>query len=80
MAKEFTVEVYDREFFVDFSFAEKNPAKLVGSPAHCKLSVINPEQMNADLSARLSSLAADQRDPTLTIGSEFANKIVVKCP
>ncbi len=79
-AKEFTVEVYDREFFVDFSFAEKNPAKLVGAPAHCKLSVINPEQMNADLSARLSSLAADQRDPTLTIGSEFANKIVVKCP
>jgi hypothetical protein len=42
--------------------------------------VINPEQMNADLSARLSSLAADQRDPTLTIGSEFANKLVVKCP
>jgi ABC-type uncharacterized transport system substrate-binding protein len=79
-AKEFTVEVYDREFFVDFSFAEKNPAKLVGAPAHCKLTVVNPEQMNTDLSARLSALAADQRDPTLTIGSEFANKIVVKCP
>jgi ABC-type uncharacterized transport system substrate-binding protein len=79
-AKDFTVEVFDREFFVDFSFAEKNPAKLVGAPAQCKLSVLNPEQMNADLSARLSQLGADQRDPTLTIGSEYANKIVVKCP
>jgi ABC-type uncharacterized transport system substrate-binding protein len=79
-AKELTVEVYDREFFVDFSFAEKNPAKLVGAPAHCKLSVVTPETMSADLSARLSALAADQRDPTLTIGSEFANKLVVKCP
>ena len=39
-AKDFTVEVFDREFFVDFSFAEKNPAKLVGAPAQCKLSVL----------------------------------------
>jgi ABC-type uncharacterized transport system substrate-binding protein len=79
-AKELSVEVYDREYFVDFSFAEKSPAKLVGAPAHCKLAVINPEQMDSDLTTRLSQLAADQRDPTLTIGSQFANKIVVKCP
>ncbi len=79
-ATDFSIEVFDREFFVDFSFAEKNPVKLVGAPARCNLSVVNPEQMNVDLSARLGALGADQRDPTLTIGSEFANKIVVKCP
>ncbi len=79
-ANDLSIEVFDREFFVDFSFAEKSPAKLVGAPAQCKLSVLNPEQMNADLSARLSQLGADQRDPTLTIGSEYANRIVVKCP
>jgi ABC-type uncharacterized transport system substrate-binding protein len=79
-AKDLTIEVFDREFFVDFSFAEKNPVKLVGAPAQCRLSVLNPDQMNADLSARLSQLGADQRDPGLTIGSEYANKIVVKCP
>ncbi len=79
-AKNVSVEVYDREFFVDFTFAEKDPAKLVGAPAHCKLNVIKPEEMSAELSGRLSALAADQRDPTLTIGSEFANKIAVKCP
>jgi ABC-type uncharacterized transport system substrate-binding protein len=79
-AKDLSIEVFDREFFVDFSFAEKNPVKLVGAPAQCKLSILNPDQMNSDLSTRLSQLGADQRDPTLTIGSEFANKIVVKCP
>jgi ABC-type uncharacterized transport system substrate-binding protein len=79
-AKDLTVEVFDREFFVDFSLAEKNPVKLVGAPAQCKLSLLSPEQMNADLSQRLSQLGADQRDPTLTIGSEYASKIVVKCP
>ena len=78
--KELTIEVYDREFFVDFSFAQKNPVKLVGAPAQCKLVVSTPQQMNADLSQRLSQLGPDQRDPTLSIGNEYANKIAVKCP
>src|SRR5437899_12090909 len=79
-AKDLTVEVYDREFFVDFSFAEKNPVKLVGAPTQCKASVLNPQQMDAALAQRLGQLGADQRDPTLTIGAQYANKIVVKCP
>jgi ABC-type uncharacterized transport system substrate-binding protein len=79
-AKDLLVEIYDREFFVDFSFAEKDPAKLVGAPAHCKLTVRRPEEMNAALSQRLNQLGADQRDPSLTIGAEYGNKLVVKCP
>jgi ABC-type uncharacterized transport system substrate-binding protein len=79
-AKDLLIEVYDREFFVDFSFAEKDPAKLVGAPAHCKLTVRRPEEMNVALSQRLSQLGADQRDPSLTIGAEYGNKLVVKCP
>jgi ABC-type uncharacterized transport system substrate-binding protein len=78
--KDLSIEVYDREFFVDFSFNEKNPAKLVGAPAQCKLSVINPAQMDAAMSQQLSQLGPDQKNTGLTIGSEFANKIVVKCP
>jgi ABC-type uncharacterized transport system substrate-binding protein len=79
-AKDFTFEVYDREFFVDFSFAEKNPIRLVDAPAQCKFSVLTPQQMSADLSQRLSQLGPDQRDPTLTIGAEYANRVAVKCP
>ena len=79
-AKDLTLEVYDREYFVDFSFAEKDPVKLVGAPAQCKLSVARPQEMNAALSQQLSQLGPDQRDPSLTIGAEYANKISVKCP
>jgi ABC-type uncharacterized transport system substrate-binding protein len=79
-AKDLTVEVYDPEFFIDFSFAEKDPAKLVGAPAHCKLTVGRPEEMNAALAQQFSQLAAGQRDPTLTIGAQYANKLLVRCP
>ncbi len=73
--KDVNIEVFDREYFVDFSFAEKDPVKLVGAPAQCKLSIGKPQEMGAALSQRLSQLGPNQRDPSLTIGSEFANKI-----
>jgi ABC-type uncharacterized transport system substrate-binding protein len=79
-AKDLTIEVYDQEFFVDFSFIEKDPAKLVGAPAQCKLTVGRPQEMNAALSQQLSQMGPDQRDPSLTIGAEFANRLSVKCP
>jgi ABC-type uncharacterized transport system substrate-binding protein len=79
-AKALTVEVYDPEYFIDFSFADKDPARLVGAPAHCKLTVGRPEEMNVALAQQFSLLAAGQRDPTLTIGAEYANKLLVKCP
>ncbi len=79
-AKEMTIEVYDREFFVDFSFVEKDPGKLVGAPAQCKLTVGRPQEMGAALSQQLSQMGPDQRDPSLTIGAEYANRLLVKCP
>ncbi len=79
-AKDVNIEVYDREYFVDFSLAEKEPVKLAGAPQTCKLSVGKPQEMGAALSQRLSQLGPNQRDPSLTIGSEFANKIFVTCP
>jgi ABC-type uncharacterized transport system substrate-binding protein len=79
-AKELALEVYDREFFVDFSFAEKDPVKLVGAPAQCKLSIGRPQGMSTALTQQFSQLGANQRDPSMTIGAEYANKIFVKCP
>jgi ABC-type uncharacterized transport system substrate-binding protein len=78
-AKDFNLEVFDREYFVDFSFDEKDPVKLAGAPAQCKLTVGKPQEMGAALAQQLSQLGPDQRDPSLLIGSEFANKIQVKC-
>lgn len=79
-AQRLDVEVYDPTYFVDFSMAENDPVKLVGAPAQCKAAVLNPQQMDAALAQRLGQLGPDQRDPTLTIGAEYANRIVVKCP
>jgi ABC-type uncharacterized transport system substrate-binding protein len=79
-AKDITIEIFDREFFVDFSFAEKDPAKLVGAPVQCKLTVGKPQEMNAAMSQQLSQLGPDQKNTSLTIGAEFANKLSVKCP
>ena len=79
-AKDLSLEIYDREYFVDFSFKDKEPAKLVGAPDQCKLTVGKPQEMGAALSQRLSQLGPTQRDPSLTIGAEYANKISVKCP
>ena len=79
-AKSLTVEVYDPEFFIAFELAEKDPAKLVGAPAQCKLTVGKPQEMNAALAQQFSQLAVGQRDPTLTIGAEYSNKLLVKCP
>ena len=55
-AKDLSLEIFDREFFVDFSFKDKEPAKLVGAPAGCKLVVGEPQDMGAELSQRLSQL------------------------
>jgi ABC-type uncharacterized transport system substrate-binding protein len=79
-AKNLTVAVYDPEYFIDFSLADKEPAKLVGAPAQCKLTIGKPQEMNAALAQQFSQLAAGQRDPTLTIGAEYADKLLVKCP
>src|SRR5262249_61951259 len=78
-AKDLTLEVYEREVFVDFSFADKDPVKLVGAPAHCKLSIGRPQEMSTALTQELSQLPDDQRDPSLPIAAEYANQIAVKC-
>jgi ABC-type uncharacterized transport system substrate-binding protein len=79
-AKNLTVEVFDPEYFIDFSLVEKDPAKLVGAPAQCKLTVGRAQEMNAALAQQFSQLAVGQRDPTLTIGADYADKLLVKCP
>jgi len=79
--QEIAVDIYDSSYFIDFSFAKKNAARLVGAPPGCQHSVQLPAQMDLGLAMRLSQLPADVRvDPSLVLGSQFANKVIVKCP
>jgi ABC-type uncharacterized transport system substrate-binding protein len=74
-------EMYDPSWFVDFSFAEKNPVSLVGAPAACQLAVQRPGEANQTASkgqpgeAFFNNLGAGSN-----YGAQFANKIAVKCP
>jgi ABC-type uncharacterized transport system substrate-binding protein len=76
-AQSLDFEVYDGTYFVDFSFAEKDAAKLVGAPADCKLSIARPGEAPAQGKGEsfFNNLA-----PNSNFGAQFANKIAVKCP
>jgi ABC-type uncharacterized transport system substrate-binding protein len=68
-AKELAIEVYDPSYFVDFSFADKDPVKAVGMPAQCKVSFMRPGDPSG----------GPPMDPN-NWGAQYANKILVKCP
>lgn len=76
-AKEIQVEIYDPEFFIDFSLAEGQPVALIDAPASCKLSVVRPEDSSAQ---GLPESFFQSPAASLNWGVQFANKISVKCP
>jgi ABC-type uncharacterized transport system substrate-binding protein len=80
-AKELNVEIYDPEYFVDFSFKDvKDPVTLVGAPAACKLSVARPQELAAPPGQQLGEAFFNQLNASENWGAQFANKILVKCP
>jgi ABC-type uncharacterized transport system substrate-binding protein len=78
-AKNLDLEVFDPEYFIDFTFAEKDPAALVGAPAQCQLAVKGPNEASPPNIQRLPDAMASQPD-TMNYGAQFASKISVKCP
>ena len=78
-AKELKIEIYDPTIFVDFAFDKQDPAGLVGAPK-CKLDVQLPREMTFAEGKKLSEIPADEKNPTMAWGAQFANKILVSCP
>jgi ABC-type uncharacterized transport system substrate-binding protein len=78
-AQNLNVEMYDPSWFVDFSFAQKDPVALVGAPAACQFAVQRPGESGPSKGqpgeAFFNSSAASSN-----YGAQFANKIAVKCP
>ena len=77
-AKQTALEVFDPAFFIDFKFDEKEPIKLVGAPADCKLQFQRPNDGTAN-AQRLSENNFMSGDNS-NYGAMFANKILVDCP
>src|SRR5436305_1984494 len=81
-AQSLNVEMFDATWFVDFSFAEKEPARLTGAPADCKLMVLRPGEGGgqAKPTGQPGEAFFNNLDPSSNYGAQFANKIQVKCP
>ena len=78
ISKELVLEVFDREFFIDFKYADKDPVKLVGAPAACQMSFLRPNDGSANaLKLGEQSFASGGN---ANYGMMFANKITVQCP
>jgi ABC-type uncharacterized transport system substrate-binding protein len=77
-AKNLQLEVYDPSYFVDFTFAEKDPVALKGAPAACKLVVGKPA--DAAPQGRQMGEAFFNSMTSSNYGAQFSNKIAVTCP
>jgi len=74
-------EMYDPSWFVDFSFAEKNPVSLVGAPPACQLAIQRPGESNqANTKGQPGEAFFNNLGAGSNYGAQYANKIAVKCP
>ena len=77
-AKQLALEVFDRAFFIDFKYADKDPIELVGAPADCKMQFQRPNDGSASAQklGEQNFMGGDGGN----YGAMFANKIMVDCP
>jgi ABC-type uncharacterized transport system substrate-binding protein len=77
-SKQLALEVFDPEFFIDFKFADKDPVRLVGAPADCRMNFQRPNDgaVDAQKIGEQNFLGGGNSN----YGAMFANKITVDCP
>jgi ABC-type uncharacterized transport system substrate-binding protein len=76
--KQLALEVFDPEYFIAFTYADKDPVQLVGAPAACQMTFQRPN----DGTAEAQKLGEDNflRADNSNYGAMFSNKILVECP
>lgn len=81
--KKATLEVFDPEYFVAFTFPKDAAVTLVDAPAGCHAEYHPPRELDAQTMAILGAIPADQHDlpPELQdAAAGLANLISVACP
>jgi ABC-type uncharacterized transport system substrate-binding protein len=79
-AKTLALEIYDPTFFVDFSFADKEPVALSGAPANCKVNVQRPAATPPSPNQQLGEAFFNALTSSSNFGAQFANAAMVMCP
>lgn len=77
-SKDFSLAVFDPTFYVDLSFPEGAKVELVGAPAGCAADAIRPQGVDA-ASSKLSESFFDALTASSEFGSQFANRVVLRC-
>jgi ABC-type uncharacterized transport system substrate-binding protein len=78
-----TLEVFDPEYFVAFTFPKDKAVTLTDAPAGCRAEYRPPRMLDAGTMAMLSAIPADQHDlpPELQdAAAGLANLISLECP
>ena len=75
-AQSVDADIYDQMYFVDFSFAEKEPVKLTGAPQGCTIVSARPGEAPAQSKGEAFF---NNLQPGSNFGAQYANKIAVKC-
>jgi len=78
-----TLEIYDPEYFVAFSFAKNEPITLYQAPAGCVAQIHPPRPLDSRIMAKLAAIPADQHDlpqELQSAASDLANVITLTCP
>jgi ABC-type uncharacterized transport system substrate-binding protein len=78
-SKSLQLEIYDPTYFVDFTFAEKEPVALKGAPSACKLAVLRPNESSPD-GRQVGEGFFNSLTSSNNYGAQFASKISVTCP
>ncbi len=76
------LDVYDPSLFVDFSFAEKDTAKLIGADDSCKVALKKPEALDDATMEMLAQIPSSQReipDELMKMTSTLANQVQLTC-
>lgn len=76
-AQQLAVEVFDPAFFIDFKMDDKDPVKLVGAPAGCKMNFVRPSDGTSSQTLDESTFLNGDNS---NYGAMFANKVTVECP
>lgn len=75
----FKVDVYDPSYFVAFSFADKDPARVVSPPPGCGVALERPKAPDPGQAKTLSESFFTGLSPGTNFGAQFSNTLLISC-
>jgi ABC-type uncharacterized transport system substrate-binding protein len=75
--KQLTIEIFDLDYFIEFSLQQEEPIRLVGAPIACAMTIHSPTDDESTEKLKGENSSGDANN---SFGAAFADKIRVDCP